>query len=56
MEKRSKGVRMDIPYKDFNEKLRSIKRDPTEAYLFYKLSDKILVCNEKREIILQWPL
>jgi hypothetical protein len=47
---------MDIPYKDFNEKLRAIKRDPTEAYLFYKLSDKILVCNEKREIILQWPL
>lgn len=47
---------MSSPYKDFNDKLQSIKRDPTEAFLFYKLSDKILVCNENREVILEWSL
>ena len=47
---------MSISYKDFNEKLQSIKRDPSEVYLFYKLADKIVVCNEKKEIVLQWPL
>ena len=43
-------------YKDFNDKLRSLQRDCTEAYLFYKLSDKILVCNEKREVVLEWVI